>query len=84
MDRKKSEEPRVGHTEARDLLNTVEVAEIVRLSRRTLERGRVTGEGPEYIKLGRRVVYQKCKVDEWLEQGRRRSTSDPGSKPKKR
>ena len=63
------------------LLCTEEAAHYVRLSHRTLERYRVTGEGPEFFKLGRLVFYETPKLDEWLERKRRRSTSDPGRDP---
>ena len=59
-------------------MTTDEAAEYVRLSARTLERYRVTGEGPKYLKLGRRVLYQRSELDTWLENKIRRSTSDPG------
>ena len=38
-----------------DLRTTAEAADYLDLSPRTLERYRVTGEGPRFIKLGRRV-----------------------------
>ena len=68
------EQPRV-------LLTTDEAAAYLRLSPRTLERYRVTGEGPAYVKLGRRVFYEEQALDDWLDLGRRRSTSDPGPPP---
>lgn len=61
-----------------DLLDTEAAAAYVRLSPRTLERYRVTGEGPVYLKLGRRVFYRVRDLDLWLDEKRRRSTSDPG------
>ena len=64
--------------ETEDLLTTEEAARYLRLSPRTLERYRMTGEGPEYLKVGGRVFYRKAALDEWLELARRRSTSDPG------
>ena len=67
--------------EPRVLLTTDEAAAYLRLSPRTLERYRVTGEGPDYMKLGRRVFYEKRALDDWLELRRRRSTSDPGPTP---
>ena len=67
--------------EPRVLLNTEEAAACVRLSGRTLERYRVTGGGPVYLKLGSRVFYKKSALDDWLELRRRRSTSDPGPPP---
>ena len=60
---------------ARDLLTTDEAAEHVRLSDRRLERYRVTGEGPRFVKLGRRVSYRREDLDDWIERGVRRSTS---------
>lgn len=39
-------------------LNQIELARRWRLSHRTLERWRWTGEGPPYLKLGGRVVYR--------------------------
>ena len=68
--------------EPRVLLTTDEAAAYLRLSPRTLERYRVTGGGAgAYVKLGRRVFYEKRALDDWLELRRRRSTSDPGPPP---
>ena len=46
------------------------------LSPRTLERFRVEGRGPAFLKLGRRVVYSRDDLVKWAEARRRRSTSD--------
>lgn len=40
-----------------------------------MNRARLTGDGPEYLKLGRRVVYERDSLDAWLASRRRRSTS---------
>ena len=49
------------------------------LSPRTLERFRVQGCGPCFLKLGRRVLYARADlVVQWAEAQRRTSTSDPG------
>ena len=37
---------------------------------------RLTGDGPEYIKIGRRVFYSRSAFEAWLRQNRRRSTSE--------
>lgn len=60
------------------LLTTPEAAERVGLSPRTLERYRVTGQGPRYRKIGRWVRYTPEDLDEWLDACARNSTSDPG------
>lgn len=65
------------------LLNTEEAAKRLGLSPRTLERYRVTGEGPEFLKMGRAVRYTVAKLNEWLEGCMRRSTSDDGRALKK-
>jgi len=62
----------------RPYLSTREAAALLGLSPRTLERYRVTGEGPEFSKLGRRVCYARADIDGWAQRCRRRSTSDDG------
>lgn len=61
-------------------LTTVEVAELLRISRRTLEGMRVEGTGPRYLKVGpgkrSRVIYREQEVVTWLEQFNFRSTSE--------
>ena len=66
------------------LLNTEEAAKRLGLSPRTLERYRVSGEGPEFLKLGRAVRYAVSKLNRWLERCTRRSTSDDGRASKKK
>ena len=60
------------------LLTTRQAAERLGLSPRTLERYRVTGDGPEFVKMGHAVRYMAGKLNEWLEGRTRRSTSDDG------
>ena len=61
------------------LLTEREVASYFRLSVRTLQNWRVTGGGPEFIKLGARVLYSREKITAYLEARQRVSTSDDGS-----
>ena len=42
----------------------------------TFEKFRLTGAGPAYSKIGRRVVYRVEDLDAWLAVNRRRSTSE--------
>ena len=65
-------------TQNDELLTTKEAARYLRVSPRTLERYRVTGQGPRYLKIGRLVFYRKSDLDAWLAERERRSTSDPG------
>lgn len=52
------------------------VALLLNVSERTLERWRVEGSGPAYLKAGRRVLYLQSDIEEWLEASRRNSTSE--------
>ncbi|MEQ1718129.1 MAG: helix-turn-helix domain-containing protein, partial [Hyphomicrobium sp.] len=55
-------------------------AELLRISRRTLERMRVDGTGPRYLKVGpgkrSRVLYRQSEVLAWLERQTYGSTSE--------
>ena len=62
----------------RAYLSTRQAAALLGLSSRTLERYRVTGDGPVFSKLGRRVCYARADIDGWASGQRRRSTSDDG------
>lgn len=57
---------------------TPEAAEYLRLAPKTLEKYRVTGDGPPFRKHGRRVLYHREELDAWSEEQARLSTSDPG------
>lgn len=59
-------------------LRTGEAATYTGLSASTLNKLRVFGGGPVYLRIGRRVVYDLCALDAWLSTKRRTSTSEPG------
>ncbi len=44
-----------------------ETAEVVRMSVRTLERRRLDGTGPKFVKLGGRVLYRPEDVSAWAD-----------------
>ena len=70
-----------GDTPMRDdttYLDTRAAAAHLGLSPRTLDRYRVSGEGPAFYKLGTRVRYRLADLEAWAESRRRRSTSDDG------
>ncbi len=58
------------------LLTQREAASQLRLSERTLERLRLTGDGPRYAKAGRRVVYRAEDLEAWIADRLRLSTSE--------
>jgi len=48
---------------ARSFLTINETAQALRVSRRTIDRWRSTGEGPAYVRMGeRRIVYRVADV----------------------
>ena len=65
----------------RAYLSVREAAEYLGLSPRTLDRYRVSGEGPVFYRFGGRVRYRREDLDGWAASRRRRSTSDDGSAP---
>ncbi len=56
-------------------LNVSEAARYVGLSVSFMNRARLQGTGATYLKLGRRVVYERRALDSWLASSRRTSTS---------
>ena len=60
-------------------LNTHQAAKFLGLSPRTLDRYRVKGSGPVYLKFGGRVRYVTEDLEAWAEARRRTSTSDDGT-----
>jgi hypothetical protein len=59
-----------------ELLTQDQTAEPLRLSGRTLERHRVAGTGPRFVRLRRRILYRREHIDEWITLCTRHSTSD--------
>lgn len=58
-------------------LRTKDAAAYLSLSKSTLEKYRLTGEGPRYAKLGKIVAYLPEDLDAWAEAHTRLSTSEP-------
>ena len=59
------------------LLTQRETASVLRLSERTLERLRLQGLGPKFVRCGRRAIrYQQSDLDEWIASRVVRSTSE--------
>jgi predicted DNA-binding transcriptional regulator AlpA len=60
------------------VISASQAARILTLSESTLAKLRLSGKGPAYCKLGRRVVYREQDLNTWLDAHRRLSTSDSG------
>lgn len=65
----------------RKRLDTPQAADYLGLGKSTLDKLRVSGGGPTYIKIGKRVVYDPADLDAWFAQHRRSSTSQSFSRP---
>jgi len=61
-----------------EYMTTTEAAQHLRLSPSTLAKYRVHGSGPQFLKLGKKVVYEKADLDAWATERSRASTSDGG------
>jgi predicted DNA-binding transcriptional regulator AlpA len=59
----------------RRFVRTPEAAEYCGIGESTLEKYRVYGGGPTYLKAGRTVLYDVDDIDRWLASLRRKSTS---------
>lgn len=57
------------------LLTTDEAAAAIGHRRSALEKWRVTGEGPKFVKFGYSVRYDPKDLRDWVEARKRRSTS---------
>jgi hypothetical protein len=59
-------------------LSTRDAAAHINLGKSTLERMRIEGNGPTFIRAtAKRVVYRLEDLDAYLEERRRRSTAEP-------
>ncbi|MEP6827964.1 MAG: helix-turn-helix domain-containing protein [Aestuariivirga sp.] len=63
------------------LLDASKASEWTGLSTSTLAKLRLTGLGPAYSKLGRRVFYRIDDLEAWIEEHRHKSSSEYGAKP---
>ena len=65
---------------ATEFMTNDEVAGLLRVSPRTLEKTRLSGSGPNFFKVGpgqrARVVYRRADVFEWLQQFGYRATAE--------
>ena len=58
------------------LRTTPEAAKRIRHSERTLERWRLEGTGPEFVKAGRKVLYTDSALEAWVNARTFRSTAE--------
>lgn len=58
------------------VLREEKAAALLGLSPRTLQRFRIEGRGPKFLKLGKRVFYLEADLASYVEACRRSSTSE--------
>lgn len=59
------------------LVDEKDAAELLGLTRRTLQKWRTDGRGPPHVKISQRCVrYRVEDIEEWIESKLRTSTSD--------
>lgn len=59
-------------------LKVADAAQHCGVSASLLNKYRVSGDGPPYLKIGAAVVYDRVDLDAWLIGRRRRHTADDG------
>ena len=59
------------------LLTEKEAADLICYTPRALQNWRLRGGGPEYVKIGRSVRYQRRDVLKFIDERKRRNTSQP-------
>ena len=57
------------------LMTETEVADLICITARALQNWRLRGGGPEYVKIGRSVRYQRSDVMSFIDERKRRNTS---------
>jgi predicted DNA-binding transcriptional regulator AlpA len=61
------------------LLDSYELATILKLSKKTVQRDRIRGRGPAFIRLPNGYVrYRQRDIDAWLERQRRTASATNG------
>lgn len=61
--------------ESIQIVNTESAARLVGLSSSTLAKYRLTGDGPQFLKVGRSVRYRIADLEAWLSGKAKSSTS---------
>jgi predicted DNA-binding transcriptional regulator AlpA len=63
-----------------ELLNELTVSKTLGLTRKALQNMRWRGGGPRYVKLGRRVLYDRADLEAWIQQNKRGDTSESSAR----
>jgi hypothetical protein len=71
-----SPEPSRSRGTGLELLKIDDVSATLHVSRSLLAKWRMLGRGPRFMKVGRRILYERGEVRRWLEAQERSSTLD--------
>ena len=52
-----------------DLLTPAEAAKVLRVSPATLPRWRWSGDGPDFVRIGRSIRYRRCDLENYIKMG---------------
>ena len=66
----------------RQMLSPDQLAALLLLSIRTLERMRREGLGPRFAKVGKKILYREADVEAWLDERSFRSTAEAKRAPR--
>jgi len=58
--------PKASPSQPSEFLDTPRLAELLSVSVSTLEKWRWLGKGPQFVRIGALVRYQRADVDAWL------------------
>ncbi len=61
----------------RRLLEIDDVCDLLHVSRSLMAKWRMQGRGPRFIKVGRRILYDRDELAHWLQLQMRSSTTGP-------
>ena len=59
-----------------EIMTVIEAAGYIRLAETTLNKMRVAGTGPQFLKMGKAVRYRRSDLDDWIGARVTRSTSE--------
>lgn len=65
-----------GDDDAEDLLTVPEAAAFLRTSKSYLDKSRLTGDGPPFFRIGRKIIYSRRLLKRWLKDRQYRSTAE--------
>ena len=60
----------------RVFLDVRQAAELIGLSKSYLDKMRMTGKGPDYLRVGARVVYRRRDIEAWFDKHVQSSTAE--------